>query len=28
MGGLDLLGSQLATGTGGGRPMPSGQRVD
>ena len=28
MGGLDLLGSQLATGTGGGRNMPSGQRVN
>jgi len=28
MGGLDILGSQLATGTGGGRRMPTGQRVD
>ena len=28
IGGLDLLGSQLATGTGGGRNMPSGQRVN
>ena len=28
MGGLDTLGSQLATATGGGRPMPSGQRVN
>ena len=27
MGGLDLLGSQLGTATGGGRSMPSGQRV-
>lgn len=27
MGGLDLLGQQLGTATGGGRPMPSGQRV-
>ena len=28
LGGLDILGSQLATATGGGRPMPSGQRVE
>ena len=28
MGGLDLLGSQLATGTGGGRNMPTGDRVE
>ncbi len=27
MGGLDLLGQQLGTATGGGRNMPSGQRV-
>ena len=28
LGGLDILGSQLGTATGGGRPMPSGQRVN
>ena len=28
MSGLDLLGSQISTGTGGGRPMPSGERVE
>ena len=27
LGGLEILGSQLSTATGGGRPMPSGQRV-
>ena len=28
MGGLDILGAQLGTATGGGRRMPTGQRVN
>ena len=28
LGGLDTLGAQLSTATGGGRSMPTGQRVD